>query len=220
MEKQQLVIEQIKGKGIVPLFYHDDAGTCVSVAAALYDAGIRCIEFTNRGSNALHNFKKMVAERNSSMPDLLLGIGTISTDEQARSFIEAGADFLVSPFFDKNVCDAAFTNNILWIPGCMTPKEIHIARQAGCSLIKLFPGNVLGPGYMDAVKPLFPGIGFMVTGGVDATEESLQAWFKSGVAAVGIGGKLISAGILLQKDYQALKDKTKILITAIEKIRQ
>ena len=219
MNKEQLAIQKIMEQGVLPLFYHEDVSICIAVLKTLYEAGIRCVEFTNRGSKALANFASMIMERDASMPELTLGIGTIRSSDDATSFLEAGADFLVSPFFDSGVCDVAYMNKILWIPGCMTATEIHTAQNAGCSLIKLFPGNVLGPGFVEAVAPMFSGLNFMVTGGVDASEESIKAWFNSGVAAVGIGGKLISKNVLQNGDYQQLKTKTIEVLTIINKIK-
>lgn len=219
MNKEQLTIQKIMEQGVLPLFYHEDVSICIAVLKTLYEAGIRCVEFTNRGSKALANFASMIMERDASMPELTLGIGTIRSSDDATSFLEAGADFLVSPFFDSGVCDVAYMNKILWIPGCMTATEIHTAQNAGCSLIKLFPGNVIGPGFVEAVAPLFSGLNFMVTGGVDASEESIKAWFNSGVAAVGIGGKLISKNVLQNGDYQQLKTKTIEVLTIINKIK-
>ena len=158
METEQFVINKIQEQCVVPLFYHDDAATCIAITKTLYNAGLRLIEFTNRGAAALNNFKALIAERNANMPGLLLGAGTIKTDNAANDFIEAGADFLVSPVFDSSVCDTAYMQKILWIPSCMTPTEIHAAEQAGCKLVKLFPGNLLQPGFVSAVKELFPGM--------------------------------------------------------------
>ncbi len=218
MNKGQLVIKIIKEQRLLPLFYHNDITKCIEVVKSLYEAGVRCIEFTNRGDKALENFTQLVKERNNSMKELLLGIGTIKNGDEATAFINAGADFLVSPVFDSNVCDVAYLNKILWIPGCMTPTEIHTAHKAGCSLIKLFPGNVLSPGFVDAIIPLFTKLEFIVTGGVDTTEENLSAWFKSGVAGVGIGNKLITKTILQNGNYEELKEKTKEVIAIINNI--
>ena len=219
MNNEQLAIQKIKEQGILPLFYHDESSICMAVVKTLYEAGIRCVEFTNRGNKALANFRSMIMERDISMPQLTMGIGTISSSDEATAFIEAGADFLVSPFFDSGVCDVAYMNKILWVPGCMTATEIHTAQNAGCCLIKLFPGNVLGTGFVESVAPLFSGLDFMVTGGVDASEESIKAWYNSGVAAVGIGGKLISKNILQHGDYQQLKTKTIEVLAIINKIK-
>lgn len=219
MEREQQIILQIKAEGLLPLFYHDNSNTCIAVATALYQAGVRCIEFTNRGSQALQNFKQLVKQRDAEMKDLLLAIGTIKTADHAKQFIDAGADFLISPFFDHAVCDEAYMQKIFWIPGCMTPSEIHVAEQAGCAMIKLFPGNTLGPGFVEAILPLFPDLDFVVTGGVDTTEENIRAWFKAGVTGVGMGSKLISKAVLKQNDYDGLKTKTKEVISIIQKIK-
>lgn len=208
MITEQTALQTIKEQGLLPLFYHDEIEVCLAVTTALYKAGVRAIEFTNRGKNALENFKQLIAAREKQMPGLLLAVGTIKTGDEANKFINAGADFLVSPVFDKDVCDAAYLNKVLWIPGCMTPTEIHTAQQAGCKLVKLFPGNLLGPSFVEAIQPLFTGIDYMVTGGVDTTAENINAWFNAGVTAVGMGSKLISKKILETKAYDQLSNET------------
>ena len=214
-----MVIENICNGGLLPLFYHDDIAICKKVVNALYDGGVRCIEFTNRGKNSLINFKELISTK-AEFPGLLLGIGTIKTGEQATAFVEAGADFLVSPIFDNDIADIAYMNKIAWIPGCMTPTEVHIAQKAGCKLVKLFPGNVLGPGYVEAIMPLFSGIQFVVTGGVDITQESLDKWMQSGVVGVGLGSKLISNTILSNNDYDQLSLNTAAVVKIMNKIKQ
>jgi len=219
MDGEQFISEQIKQQGLLPLYYHDNSTVCIRIANALFEAGVRCFEFTNRGDRALENFKELVKEKNSAMKESLLGVGTIKTSDDATKFIEAGADFLVSPVFDSGVCDTTYLNKILWIPGCMSPTEINMSQQAGCTLIKLFPGNVLGPSFVEAIKPLFRDLDFLITGGVDATEESITAWFKAGVVGIGMGSKLISKDILQKEDYEGLKAKTKKLLSIIRKIK-
>ena len=198
----------VKKVKLLPLFYHDDIVICKEIVKALYTAGIRCIEFTNRGPLALENFKLLLAHRNEHYPDLVLAIGTIQNQKEAQTFIEAGADFLISPFFDQSIADAAYLHKKLWIPGCMTSTEIHMAETAGYDLIKLFPGNLLGPGFVSAIKPLFPRHSFLVTGGVELSKENLTAWFKAGVVGVGMGSKLISNELLATNNYTALALET------------
>lgn len=219
MERELQLIEEVKEIGFLPLYYHDNTEVCLSVANTLYDAGVKCIEFTNRGEHALKNFKELVKLRDKKMKGLLLAVGTIKSGSDAQKFIDAGADFLISPVFDSSVCDAAYLNKSMWIPGCTTPTEIHAAQKAGCKLIKLFPGNVLGPGFVEAIMPLFNGIDFTITGGVEATEENLGAWFKAGIKVVGMGSKLITKEILKNGDYEELKLKTKEVISIIRKIK-
>ncbi len=197
---------------LIPLFYEDDVKVVVGVVKALYEGGIRTIEFTNRGPKALDNFKALVALKNE-MPDLFLGIGTIKSEDDAKKYIDAGADFLISPVFDASVADIAYLHKVLWIPGCMTPTEIHHAQSAGCNIVKLFPGNVLGPGFIEAIRPLFKEVHFLVTGGVDATEASITSWLKAGAAGVGLGSKLITKNVLANKQYADLTQTSKQLLS-------
>ena len=218
MEREAALINQIKNEGMLPLFYHDDVTVCENVLQALYNGGVRCVEFTNRGVHALPNFKHLVSLK-TTMPGLILGIGTIKTPQDATSFIEAGADFLISPCFDASVADVAYMHKVLWIPGCMTPTEIHVAQKSGATLIKLFPGNVLGPGFVEAIKTLFTGVDFLVTGGVEPTEQNIGAWFKAGVVGVGLGSKLITKDVLANKNYTQLETQTKELVQLIKKVQ-
>ncbi len=219
MEHNETIIVKIKQQKMLPLFYNSDPTVCLEITKVLYAAGIRSIEFTNRGDAAMHNFKALVAERNNSMKDLLLAVGTIRTAEQASKFIDAGADFLISPVFDADVCDAAYINKTLWVPGCMTPTEIHVAENAGCTFVKLFPGNVLGPSFVSGIKELFPKMNFMPTGGVEVNKENLEAWFAAGVCAVGMGSKLISKKLMEAKDYTTIEKETRKALDLIKAIK-
>src|SRR5690606_34504600 len=102
----------------------------------------------------------------------------------------AGADFLISPCFYQPISDYVNQHQLTWIPGCMTASEINLAEQNGVGFVKLFPGNLLGPQYVTAIKPLFPELLFMPTGGVSLDPENIRGWFNSGVTAVGMGSKL------------------------------
>jgi 2-dehydro-3-deoxyphosphogluconate aldolase / (4S)-4-hydroxy-2-oxoglutarate aldolase len=212
---QKDIIQIIKQDRLLPLFYHDDSSICIRVVRALYDGGVRCVEFTNRGKNALANFSELVKERNASMPGLLLAIGTIKTEKEAEAFISEGADFLISPVFDTSVASFINANDILWIPGCMSPTEIHTAQQAGCQLVKLFPGNVLGKGFVEAIQPLFSGIDYIVTGGVEANKENIMGWLNAGAAAVGLGSKLITKEVLVNNKLEELTADTRKLLAEI-----
>jgi 2-dehydro-3-deoxyphosphogluconate aldolase/(4S)-4-hydroxy-2-oxoglutarate aldolase len=212
MHSIDTVSKHILASKIIPLFYEDDLDVVKEVVKSLYDGGIRTIEFTNRGSKALDNFKVLV-DIKKNLPGLFLGIGTIKSEEDAKFYIDAGADFLISPVFDDAIADIAYLHKILWIPGCMTPTEIHRAQMAGCNIVKLFPGNVLGPGFIDAIRPLFKEVHFLVTGGVDTTEASIGGWLKAGAAGVGLGSKLITKDVLAKKQFQQLTEATKQLLS-------
>jgi 2-dehydro-3-deoxyphosphogluconate aldolase/(4S)-4-hydroxy-2-oxoglutarate aldolase len=202
--------------GVLPLFYADDTQLCKDILLALYQAGIRYVEFTNRGKNALHNFSALV-EMKAQLPDLYLGVGTIHDAEQAAAFLDAGADFLVSPFFDASIADYTYMQKKLWIPGCMTPTEIHQAVAHGCQLVKLFPGEVLGTAFVKAVKPLFNHVTFIVTGGVSPERENIRQWLSAGAAILGMGSKLIQpAQLENEQALLALRNATRQVVDIIQ----
>lgn len=212
---QNIITEQ----GILPLYFHKEPYVSLEVLKAVHSAGVKAVEYTNRGDAAFSNFKAMVAMRNESMPEMLLGIGTIKNLAQAKMYREAGADFIVSPGFVLEVAAYCVENDIFYAPGCMTPTEIIAAENTGIGFIKLFPGNMLGPEFMATIKDIFPKLIFMPTGGVDTTYENIKSWFEAGVSAVGMGSKLISKKLMEDKDYETIASETKKVLELIKNIK-
>lgn len=216
MKSITTITNTIVSNKILPLFYHDDPAKCIRLVDVLYNSGIRCIEFTNRGKNALNNFKEIVKHRNTHCKDLLVGIGTIQEAKSAEQFISAEADFLISPFVDKSISDVAYLNKTLWIPGCMTPTDIHVSEELGWHLVKLFPGNVLGTGFVQSIKSVFPTINFVVTGGVDLV--NMQEWYLAGASVVGMGSSLITAKDMDSNNYSDIEMKTISIVNVIQQM--
>jgi 2-dehydro-3-deoxyphosphogluconate aldolase/(4S)-4-hydroxy-2-oxoglutarate aldolase len=203
----EVIIAAFEQSGIIPVFYHDDPNVCCEVLQACYDGGLRVFEFTSRGENARKNFAILRDKKIAVMPDLYLGIGTIKNAADAAVYAGMGADFIVSPITDPEIAAYCKSENILWIPGCMTPTEISVAEKNDAKLVKLFPGNVLGPSFVRAIKPLFPQLKFMPTGGVEPTQISMDAWFDAGVVCVGMGSNLLSKSLIESNDWYSLKHK-------------
>lgn len=205
---KQVILQTILGQGILPLFYWESPSVCLKVIQTLYRAGVRAVEYTNRGTAALGNFtmlKKALAEE---APDLYLGIGTIKSAAEAEAFVKAGADFIVAPIVNPEVAIIANAAGLLWIPGCMTPTEIYKAQELKAAAIKLFPANILGPDFVSSIRELFQGQVFIPTGGVEIDEENIRGWIRSGVRAVGFGSRLISKEILRDENYELLYTNT------------
>ncbi|HKH63112.1 MAG TPA: bifunctional 4-hydroxy-2-oxoglutarate aldolase/2-dehydro-3-deoxy-phosphogluconate aldolase [Flavitalea sp.] len=219
MDKKSELLQLIPQQGILPLYFYKDTEVSIQVLKALFNAGIRTVEYTNRGEAALKNFKEMRRVCDTELKGMYLGVGTIKDSASAQAFIDAGADYLISPGLVEDAIKVADKNGIFWVPGCMTPTEIIRAEQLGAKMVKLFPGNILGPSFLSAVKELFPNLLFMPTGGVDLDKENISGWFKAGVCAVGMGSKLISKQLLEQKDYAKIEELTKEAIGIIKSIR-
>ncbi len=214
------VTEGIIQQGMLPLYFNPDETVSIEVLRAIYRAGVKAVEYTNRGEAALRNFTKLIEIRNAEMPGLLIGVGTIKNVAQAESYMSIGADFLVSPGFVKEVADYAVGKGIFYAPGCMTPSEIIAAENAGAGFIKLFPGDMLGPKFLSGIKDIFPKLLFMPTGGVDTSRDNIEGWFKAGVCAVGMGSKLISKDLMAAKDYATIETTTREVLALIQSIKK
>ncbi|MBS1660200.1 MAG: bifunctional 4-hydroxy-2-oxoglutarate aldolase/2-dehydro-3-deoxy-phosphogluconate aldolase [Bacteroidetes bacterium] len=208
MKDKKVVLQSILSQGILPLFYWESPAVCLEVMRTLYRAGVRAVEYTNRGTAALDNFTMMKKVLATEAPDLYLGIGTVKSKQDAEAFVAAGADFIVSPIVNPEVAAVADKAGLLWVPGCMTPTEIYTAQQHKAALIKIFPANILGPEFVSSIRELFQDQLFIPTGGVEIDENNIRSWVKAGVCAVGLGSKMISKDILKTENYDLLYENT------------
>jgi 2-dehydro-3-deoxyphosphogluconate aldolase/(4S)-4-hydroxy-2-oxoglutarate aldolase len=197
---------------IVPLFTHDDPVAAQEVLEAAYDGGIRVFEFTNRRENSFETFKHLLTV-SKKYADLMLGIGTILDGPTTKKFIDAGADFVISPIMKLEMAKVCKDHDVSWIPGCATLTEIVTAKDNGAEIIKLFPASVLGPGFVSSIMPVVPGLQLMITGGVEPNEKSISSWFKAGAACLGMGSQLFTKEILEQKNWALLKQRINEALT-------
>jgi 2-dehydro-3-deoxyphosphogluconate aldolase/(4S)-4-hydroxy-2-oxoglutarate aldolase len=213
------IVNAMKDTGIVPLFTHDHADEALQVVRAAYAGGVRVFEFTNRRKNSFEVFQHLLNNR-SQFPDLMLGIGTIMDGPTTKKFIEAGADFIISPILKLEMAEVCARYNKLWLPGCATLTEIVTAKENGAQVIKVFPGSVLGPGFVSSIMPVVPDLQLMITGGVEPTEQNLSAWFKAGAMCVGMGSQLFTKEILQERKWDALSEKVTEALAIVKKIRK
>ncbi|PSL07588.1 bifunctional 4-hydroxy-2-oxoglutarate aldolase/2-dehydro-3-deoxy-phosphogluconate aldolase [Cecembia rubra] len=215
----QIILNKVVQCGLVPLFTHHDLELAKSVLDAAYDSGIRVFEYTNRHNNAFEVFKslKIYAEK---YPDLMLGIGTIFEVSDAKRFQNAGADFIISPAMVTDVAEFCQSRGIFYVPGCATVTEVNLGKKMGSSLIKIFPGNVLGPAFIKAVLSVIPDIKLMATGGVEPNEDNLKNWFKSGIHCVGMGSQLFDVKALEKGDFSGLKTNIEKSLSIIQNLRK
>jgi 2-dehydro-3-deoxyphosphogluconate aldolase / (4S)-4-hydroxy-2-oxoglutarate aldolase len=213
------VLKTMRQVGIVPLFTHENQDDALNIVAAAYRGGMRVLEFTNRKSNSLEVFKHIIQNR-SQFPDLIIGIGTVMDAFTTKAFIDAGADFIISPILKAEMSDVCKKHNVHWIPGCATLTEIASAREQGAEIIKVFPGSVLGPSFVSSVLSVIPDLQLMITGGVEPTENSIGSWFKAGAMSVGLGSQLFTKDILEKKDWNQLQQKVADAMAIAQRLRK
>lgn len=201
------VLNEIYRIGVIPVFYNADFETAKKIVTACYEGGAQVIEFTNRGDNAYKVFSNLVEYFSKEIPQVILGTGSVGDPGTGAIFMASGANFIVGSLFNPELAKACNRRKVPYCPGCGSASEIALAEEYGTEIVKVFPGDsVGGPNFVKSILGPTPWTRLMPTGGVEATQESITAWFKAGVAAVGIGSNLIRKNWVNSGDYAAIRD--------------
>ncbi|EIT66803.1 bifunctional 4-hydroxy-2-oxoglutarate aldolase/2-dehydro-3-deoxy-phosphogluconate aldolase [Lactococcus garvieae] len=198
MQRADLLEKLIKS-GVVSVVRAESAEDAVKIVEAVVDGGIKSIELTYSVPRANDVIADLVATYAGT--DVMIGAGTVLEATSARLAIIAGAQFIVSPTFNKEVAKICNLYQIPYIPGVMTPLEAQTAMEYGSELIKLFLGDITGPAMIKDLKGPFPYINVMPSGGVN--ESNVAEWFKVGATAVSAGGGVTAPA--LTGDYAGVK---------------
>jgi len=214
------VLNTIVETGLIPVFYHPDPEVAKKIVAACTAGGARVAEFTNRGDFAPHVFHEVSQHFAKADPKVMLGVGSIVDEPTTALYIASGANFVVGPNLNPAVARLCNRRKIAYSPGCGSASEIAEAEELGVEIVKVFPGDsVGGPEFVKSILGPCPWTRIMPTGGVSDTRESLSAWFKAGVAAVGIGSNLIKKEWLAAGNYDAISERTAQVLAWIREIK-
>ena len=214
------VYKTIIKQGLVPVFYNGDFEIAKEIVRAIAKGSGKLVEFTNRGNFAHKVFRKLVKYFEKKEPQMIFGVGSVVDPHTAAIYINNGANFVVGPILNPDIAKVCNRRRIPYSPGCATLSEISYAEELGCEIIKLFPARIVGgPDFVKSVLAPCPWTKIMPTGGVDITEDSISAWFKAGVIAVGIGLKLIPKELVDLKDWEAIARRIKNTLELIKKSR-
>ena len=209
----------MKETGLVPLFYHPDVELGKKILKACYDGGARLIEFTARGDFAHEVFAELNKFVIKELPEMAVGVGSVTDAAAASLYMQMGANFIVTPSFREDIAIVCNRRKVMWSPGCGSLTEINRAEELGCEIIKLFPGANYGPSFVKAIRGPQPWTNLMPTGGVTLEKSNLEDWFNAGVTCVGMGSNLISQSVLENKDYSGLEHTVRKTLALIKEIR-
>jgi 2-dehydro-3-deoxyphosphogluconate aldolase/(4S)-4-hydroxy-2-oxoglutarate aldolase len=183
---KQLVRARIEESGIIPSVRLSSAEDARFAAETVSEAGIPIVEITMTVPGAV----EVITDLRRTLPDLVVGAGTVFDIETARQCVKAGALFVTSPGLDLKIVEFALKESVLAMPGALTPTEITAASQAGADFIKVFPCAPLGGAtYIHALKGPFPRVPLVAAGGVN--QQTAAEFIVAGAAAVGVGAELI-----------------------------
>ncbi|PWD97550.1 bifunctional 4-hydroxy-2-oxoglutarate aldolase/2-dehydro-3-deoxy-phosphogluconate aldolase [Marinilabilia rubra] len=215
------VFQKMQETGIVPVYYNSDVDIAKNVLKACYDGGIRTFEWVNRGDFAHEVFNELNKYALKELPGMILGAGSVVDEATAAIYIQAGANFIVSPLLNENMARICNRRKIMWAPGCGSLSEIGKAEELGAELVKIFPAmEVGGPSFVKGVKAPCPWTNIMPTGGVDTSRANLEKWFEAGVTCVGMGSKLFPKDVIESGNFAVLTQKVKELTDTIKAVKK
>lgn len=212
--KKYRVLNQIITDGVVAVIRAKSDQEAIFIAKACLDGGIHALEVTFTVPKANHVIEQL--KDTFSPSDLLIGAGTVLDEQTARIAILSGADFIVSPSFDEATAKCCNRYGVPYLPGCMTITEMVKAMEFGCDLLKVFPGNVLGPQFIKSVLGPLPHVHLMPTGGVSL--DNVEEWIQAGVSAIGIGSELTAPAKV--GNFTEITQRAKAFVEAIHQARK
>ena len=216
MRKEQ-VLTRIKEDCLVAVVRAKNKEQGEKVIDAIVAGGINFIEITmtmDEGNPV--EFIQFMADKYRNNDRVVIGAGTVLDPETARAVILAGANYVVSPGLNVETIKLCNRYRIPMLPGVMSPTEAIMALEAGCDIIKVFPGNVVGPGAISSFKGPLPQGDFMPSGGVDV--DNVDKWIKAGACAVGTGSSLTKGA--KTGDFAAVTAKAREFVEAVAAARK
>lgn len=207
-------LQRLKNAGVVAVIRGKNKEEAIKASHAVVKGGMKGIELTFTVPQADKIISELV-EKYKNEPEIVVGAGTVLDAVTARLAIMAGAEYIVSPSFDKETAEICNLYQIPYLPGCMTITEMKEALKAGVDIIKLFPGSAYGPSIVSAFKAPMPQLNIMPTGGVSL--DNMEDWFKAGVVTVGVGGNLLAPAA--QGDFDKVTEISKQYMEKFYKIK-
>ena len=212
MNKEE-ILYRIKECGLVAVVRAETKEEAFKIVDACIEGGECAIEITYTVPGATEILKELSSEYTDE--EIILGAGTVMDAETARVAILAGARYIVTPYLNKDVVYLCNRYRVPCMPGAMTIKEVVECLEAGADIIKVFPGEVLGPEFIKAVRGPIPYASLMPTGGVDL--ENVSQWIEAGAVALGGGGSLTNGA--KSGDFRSITENAKEFINKIKLAR-
>jgi 2-dehydro-3-deoxyphosphogluconate aldolase / (4S)-4-hydroxy-2-oxoglutarate aldolase len=213
MEKE-LTLRKIKDLGLLAVIRGSSYDQAIKLVEALVAGGICGIEITYstpQAAEVVQNLNERFSEQ------ICLGMGTLIEPFQAEEARQVGASFLVSPHCDQELARAMTNTGLVVMLGALTPTEVINAWRLGSDVVKIFPGSLVGPDYIKALRGPFPHIPLMPTGGV--SEKNIKDWFKAGSFAVGAGSNLCPKELASQGRFEEITIKAREFFNAVMESR-
>ena len=207
-------VRRIEQLGVVAVIRLRDPAKLRAVVDAIAAGGVRALEITMTVPGAVDLIRGLAP----TMPEgFLLGAGTVIDAETARAVIDAGAQFVISPVFRREVLAACHQRGVPFAPGCFSPNEILDAHEAGADIVKVFPATALGPQYIKDVRAPMPQLKLMPTGGV--SPDNAGDWIRAGAVAVAAGSSLLDAAAIESGRFEVITANARRIVENVAAAR-
>ena len=210
---RQTILEEILKRKVVAVLRIKESDKLKKIIEAIAQGGLTVAEVTMTVPNAIQLIEKMSNELDKN---IIFGVGSVLNAKVAEEAIKAGAKYVVSPIFKKEIVDMAHKYDVPAMPGCFTPTEIQTAHEACADIIKVFPADVLGMAFFKGVLAPMPHLKLMPTGGVSLTNAG--EWIKIGACAVGIGSALLDKDAIQSGNFLKLTENAKIIMKSVNDV--
>jgi 2-dehydro-3-deoxyphosphogluconate aldolase/(4S)-4-hydroxy-2-oxoglutarate aldolase len=208
------LVAKVETLGVVAIIRMPDPAALRAVVDALVEGGVRALEVTMTVPRAI----ELIEEIAPTLPsDFLFGAGTLLDAETVRRAVGAGAQFIVSPVFRREVVKAAHDEGVPVMPGCFSPTEILDAWDMGADIIKVFPATSVGPGYLKDIRGPLPHVKLMPTGGVSI--DNVGDWLRAGAVAVGVGSAVVDTKAIAAKQFHVIADNARRMVANVAAAR-
>lgn len=213
--KRLEIINKISEYGIVAVIRATSKEGGTKIVEAVIKGGIKVLEITMTVPGAVEIIKEL-SEIYKDYEEIIIGAGTVLDPETARICILAGAKFIVSPSLNAETVKLCNRYRVAMIPGIMTVKEAVEGLELGVEVLKVFPGNSLGPSFLSSLKAPLPQGNFMPSGGVSL--DNVKDWIKAGAIAVSTGGDLTKGA--KSGNYELVTVTAAKFVEAVRKARE
>jgi len=211
---REQVLKAILDSGIVGIIRTTSADQAHRAITAILEGGLSVIEVTFTVPGAVDIIRQL---DQSIGQQTVIGAGTVLTPEDVHAAIAAGARFLVAPNTNPAVIAAAKQYPRVVIPGTLSPTEVVSALQAGADMVKIFPANIVGPGYLRDLRGPLPNVLFLPTGGLDLTNAA--DWLRAGAAALGVGGNILDKKAMAEGRWEVLTQNARAFVQLVQETR-
>ena len=212
---RETTLKRILDGGIVAVVRSESSESLVKVVQALAEGGVTAAEITFTVPDAVEVIRQVRREIGDA---IVLGAGTVLDPETARMALLAGAEYIVAPIVNVEVIRLCRRYDKAVMPGAFTPTEVVTAWEAGADVVKVFPADVGGPGYLKALRGPLPQVQLMPTGGVDL--KTAEAFLKAGACCLGVGGSLVESKAIAAGDFARIRDLASQYAAIVRRFRE